>query len=198
MDDVLENLSFAWVDFLNARYGTRVKREDLTGWDMPQFFPELTPEQVYGVLREDALWKTVVPLPGAVEGVRELIRRGHEVYVVTSSYYKTVRSKIDLVLKKYFPFIDDAHLIITANKQMIIGDILIDDGPHNLLGGVYDPIIMDAPYNRSFPAEENLIPRVRDWDEIMDIIHGYETRYEDEDKIVAAIRDYETKHEEVK
>lgn len=167
MDDVLENLSSAWVNMLNKRYGTRVKREDLTDWDMSQFFPELTPDQVYGVLQDEELWETVEPLPGAVDGVRWLIEQGHDVYVVTSSYYKTIRPKVDLVLKKYFPFIKDDKLIIASTKQMIKGDVLIDDGVHNLICGTYEKILMDAPYNRSFPAEDYGMYRACGWPDIL-------------------------------
>lgn len=57
-------------------------------------------------------------------------------------------------------------MIITANKQMIRGDVLIDDGVHNLEGGSYKKILMTAPHNRNYDAEANGMIRVSNWTEI--------------------------------
>lgn len=172
MDDVLEDLTHAWIKMLNERYGTDVSRESISDWNMAQFFPSLKPEQVYGILQEEELWKSVRPLPGAVEGVKSMIDAGDDVYVVTSSYYKTIRAKVELVLKKYFPFIRDDKLIITSHKQMIRGDVLIDDGVHNLIGGEYEKILVDAPYNRNYPEGEVRAYRAYDWDDILRFVCG--------------------------
>ncbi len=47
-DGVLENLSEAWVEYLNDRYGTSVKYDEVRDWDMTKAFPSLSREQVYG------------------------------------------------------------------------------------------------------------------------------------------------------
>ena len=57
-------------------------------------------------------------------------------------------------------------VIITANKQMIKGDVLIDDGVHNHIGGGYEKLLMDAPHNRGIDAEGNGMVRVKNWAEI--------------------------------
>lgn len=36
MDDTIESLASAWVDYLNARHGTTTKLTDITGWDTPK------------------------------------------------------------------------------------------------------------------------------------------------------------------
>ena len=61
-------------------------------------------------------------------------------------------------------------MIVTNKKQLVRGDVLIDDGVHNLIGGEYYKILVDAPYNRAFDAESHGIRRVRGWDEIIAII----------------------------
>lgn len=53
MDDTIESLASAWVDYLNARHGTTTKLTDITGWDISKAFPTLTNEQVYAPLFED-------------------------------------------------------------------------------------------------------------------------------------------------
>ena len=74
------------------------------------------------------------------------------------------------LLFRRFPFLSWNQLIITSRKQMIRGDVLIDDGVHNHLGGDYKKILVTAGHNRSYDAEANGMIRVRNWTEILDVI----------------------------
>ena len=65
-------------------------------------------------------------------------------------------------------------MIITGRKQMIRGDVLIDDGIHNLEGGQYRKILFTAPHNRFYDAEANGMTRVTTWEEVVAIIDGME------------------------
>lgn len=167
MDDVLENLTAAWCEELNRRYGTNVHDTDLKEWDMSVAFPELLPTQIYGVLEEPEFWDTVKPMPGAVESVRQLINMGHSVYVVTASSLYTIRDKMERCLFKYFPFLTWGNVVITQKKQIINCDVMIDDAPHNLIGGCYAKILYLRPFNMTAPYKAHKIQRVRSWDEIM-------------------------------
>jgi len=170
MDDVLEGLVGAWVDYLNLKYGTQVRAEDIVEWNVDEYFPSLTHKQVHGVLKERAFWDAVKPLHGAQEGLKRLIDAGHEVYIVTNSHYKTVAPKMERVLFKYFPYLKWSQVILTAHKQMVRGDVLIDDGIQNLEGGEYEKILMDAPHNHEYNAEANGMYRVCNWDDILNVI----------------------------
>lgn len=173
MDDTIELLVHAWVEVLNERYGCSTTVEDVTDWDVTKAFPGLTHEQVYGVIAEPDFWKRVKPVPGAAEVIKRFIDAGHKVLVATASDFNQVQSKMENVLFKYFPFFTPADVIITKEKQLIKADILIDDGFHNLLGGDYYKILVDAPYNRMYDAEENGMVRVYNWDEIEDAVNKY-------------------------
>ena len=74
------------------------------------------------------------------------------------------------LLFRYFPFIDWDHVIISSRKQMIRGDVLVDDAPHNLEDFEGNRILMDAPHNRSCRAALKNILRVHGWQEVYDII----------------------------
>ena len=115
---------------------------------------------------EPGFWKTVEPIPGAAEALQRLMRDGHDVYIVTATTYRSVPEKMDDLLFRYFPFLSWDQVIITRNKQMIRGDVLIDDGIHNLEGGDYAKILMTAPHNRDYDAKANGMIRVENWDQI--------------------------------
>ena len=170
MDDTIESLLKAWVSGVNKKYGRNVSCEDVTSWDVSSAFPGLTHEQVYAVPLEQGFWKTVEPIPGAAEAIQHFMDAGHEVFIVTATPYESVTEKMTEVLFRYFPFLTWKQLIITSRKQLIRGDVLIDDGVHNLEGGDYVKILMTAPHNRNYDAEANDMIRVHTWPEIEDVI----------------------------
>lgn len=170
MDDTIEHLLKAWVEYLNERHGTTVKHEDITDWDLTIAFPALTKEQVYAPLVEDELWKRVEPMEKAAEVLQRIMAKGHTVKIVTATAYQTVRSKMENVLFKHFPFFTWKDVIIAQNKQMIKGDILVDDAPHNLENGEYVRVLMNASHNRRYNARANGMYRVNNWDEVECIV----------------------------
>lgn len=166
MDDTIENLTSAWVDYLNARHGAVVNVSDISDWDFTKAFPSLRKEEVYAPLFEDSFWDWVKPIDGAVEALQRLIADGHKVFIVTTSNYHTLAAKMEKVLFQYFPFLNWNDVIITSNKQLINGDVLVDDGVHNLEGGKYFKLLMTASHNRKYDAAANGMFRVNAWDEI--------------------------------
>jgi len=164
-DGVLENFSETWVAYLNNKYGTAVSHEDVREWDMTKAFPMLTPEQVLSTERDKELYTNLKPIPGAPEALQKLLNDGHELYVVTNTHYKIATEKLEGTLFQYYPFLTWKHYIFTHRKQMIKGDVLVDDGVHNLVGGDYEKILFSAPYNRDFDAEASGMTRVENWEE---------------------------------
>ena len=174
MDDTMEDLLGAWVREANAQYGCSVAYDDITDWNVAKAFPFLTWEQVYAVPMQPGFWDKVEPLPGAADALRRLTEAGHEVLVVTATPFASVPEKIGGYLFRHFPFLRWDQVIITGKKQKIKGDVLIDDGVHNLEGGDYIKILMTAPHNKSYDAEKNGMIRVRNWAEIEDVIRSIE------------------------
>lgn len=168
-DDTSENLSEVWLALLNEKYGTAVTVDDIHDWDVSLAFPCLTREQVYGALEWDELWRRLSPLPGSQRVLRRLYDEGHQLFMVSATGYRHCRPKMDAILSM-FPFLDWDHVILTSRKQLIRGDVLIDDGPHNLVDGDYARILFDRPYNRGFPDREAGCVRARGWDEVYAII----------------------------
>lgn len=164
-DDTVEDLLSPWLSILNKTYGTSVVPEDVTDWNVASFFPQLTKEQVFAPLYDKHFWSLIEPIEGSVHNLKKLLTDGHDLHMVTASNYQTCAAKVERLLE-LFPFLDWNHIILTSNKQMVRGDILIDDGPHNLVGGKYIKFLFDRPHNRSFNEKEHGIKRVYAWDEI--------------------------------
>lgn len=170
VDNVLEELTLAWVERLNEKYGTAVKLDDITEWDMTKFFPTLERDEVFSPLHEVELWESMKPMSGSIEYVKRLIADGHDVVIVTASHIDTIPMKYKLFLKKYFSFIPYSNVIFTNRKQLIAGDVLVDDAPHNLIGGKYKCILFDSSHNRSFDAEAHGFIRAKGWKHVYSIV----------------------------
>lgn len=170
MDDTIEYLLKAWVQGVNEAYGYSASYDDVRSWDVSRAFPGLTRAQVYEIPMRPGFWAAVEPIPGAAEALRRFMDVGHEVLIVTATPFDSVPEKIGGWLFEHFPFLTWDQVIITGRKQLIRGDVLIDDGVHNLEGGDYVRILMTAPHNRDYDAEKNGMIRVHSWAEIETVV----------------------------
>ena len=171
MDDTLTKLIVPWYQWLNNKYKKHVDPYADIHWNPAVQYPDLAHWEIFQPLFIEEFWDKVTPIDGAVYYVKKLIDEGFQFYVVTSSHHDTVSAKFNRVLFKYFPFIDRHNIITTSNKQLIKCHVLIDDGPHNIVGD-YHGVLMEAAHNRHW--DETLHPhvvRVRSWKEAYEQVH---------------------------
>lgn len=170
IDDVLNELCKCWVETLNERYNCFVRHEDITDWNIKRFFPELTEQEVYGVLLDENFWKTVTPKQDAMQYMMKLYQDEYDIYLCTSTHYNNIKVKFENIVQKYYPFISWEKVIIAHNKQMIRTDVMVDDAVHNLIDGEYYKILMSAPHNANCNVEEYGIHRANNWQEVYEMI----------------------------
>ena len=137
MDDVLENLVECWVDELNKKCGSSLCEEDITDWRIAKFFPSLTNEDLFSPLNTAEFWGKIAPMQNAQDILKKLIDDGHTIRIVTASHYATVPAKIKRLLEMY-PYLKWEDVIVASDKSLIFGDIMIDDGTHNLECSVFN------------------------------------------------------------
>ena len=172
LDDVLNDLLACWVALLNEKHCLAADPEDLKIWNVQGLYPTLTVEEVYRPIYENEIWAMLSPRPTSVEYLKKMMDDGHDVLIVTASAYQTLPAKMDWLFTT-FPFISWENVIITKRKQLIRGDVLIDDGIHNLEGGAYFKILMDSPNNRAYDAEGQGMVRVHTIKEAYEAVNTY-------------------------
>lgn len=173
MDDTIEYLLPAWTEWINTRYGTSVQPDEITDWNVQNFFPALSRDEVYAPLFDNDFWSTVKPREDAILYLPKIMDLGFNLYICTTSNYQTIRIKLQNIIDRYFPFIPWERVITTTNKQLLNADILVDDGVHNLVGGAYKKILMSASHNKNYNAHDNDMIRVYDWKEAYEKIIEY-------------------------
>jgi 5'(3')-deoxyribonucleotidase len=160
LDDVLFPLLPIWVKAINDMYGTNVSEDNITGWDITEFFPTLTKEQIYAPLLYNGFWRSWQASEEGIWFVTKILEDGHSLKIVTSSFCQTLPVKMKKFFD-YFPMLKWSDVTVTSDKQSIKGDVLVDDGFHNLIGGDYHKILIDKPHNRNCKTRENGITRVK-------------------------------------
>ena len=181
MDDVTNHLLNAWLEYLNTTYNCNVKYEDVSEWNMQKAYPTLTPDQIYGVLKQEAFWENVDPDYEAIYYLRKLHTEGFKILVVTASSHNTIGVKVNKALLPYFEFLDYTDIIMTHHKPLIQCDYIVDDYLPNLIGSKAIKILKDAPYNQD-ADELDYDFRVTRWKEIYELIHQMENTLEQEGK----------------
>lgn len=172
LDDTLIELVENWTNYLSNKYNLNVCKKDITDWEITQFFPTLTTEQVIEPLSLKSFWEEVKPISESPHYLMKLYEEGYDIYIVTATNYRVLPIKIEKIINVYFPFIDNKHIILADNKHMILGDVLIDDKLDNLLGNQYNKILFRQPHNKFIDVEKYNIYDANNWHECYEKIHN--------------------------
>lgn len=128
-------------------------------------------------------WGKIAPMQNAQDILKKLIDDGHTIRIVTASHYATVPAKIKRLLEMY-PYLKWEDVIVASDKSLIFGDIMIDDGTHNLeVTSCGLAVLFDRPHNRSYNDEAAGMVRVETWDEIYEVVSEFADMLSDEDEI---------------
>lgn len=102
------------------------------------------------LIEQPGWFRNLPPVAGAIEGTQDLIRMGFDIWVCTKPLETNPRCRDDKAawLREYLPELEH-KLIITPDKSMVRGAILLDDAPK--LGWIqrseWRPVIFPAHFN---------------------------------------------------
>lgn len=163
MDGVLCDLVGKWFAAYNKEYGDQIHVDLLDDWGPHRIAK--AGKAIYKYLTKPGFFRDLEPIPGAIEGVRALLERGHEPVIVTAAR----RGHVDKLewIREHLPFLPRDNVVFAHRKELVRGDVLFDDAPHNLEAfapyGV--PVAMAYRYNRHAGC-----PRVPDWPSFIALI----------------------------
>ena len=166
IDNTIWDLITPWLNYYNKRHNDDVKYEDVTEYSFFDIIKNITREEMLGLLTENEFWLEVIPYPDSYKYLKKL-NDEFELYIATSTSYKTPREKFDKLFT-FFDFLEEDQLIITSKKQLLNVDIMIDDCIDCLVGGDYMKLLIDTPYNKNI-ADSSLI-RVKDLKEAYEFL----------------------------
>lgn len=166
IDDTITNFSHVLISRLNAKYNTSYTVSDITSWDWIKNHFD-TP---WEVTDDISFWNEVRVMPDAKSVIEDLIVYGHKVRFVTSSFFNnTLGYKISSTIAQFDPDLVSYHnAIVCQDKQLIRGDVRIDDGVHNFSENSIN-LLYNQPWNQSFSPPCDFI-RVNNWNKIRAVL----------------------------
>lgn len=156
MDQVLADWSKKYDEILDS-YGPRASHiKRARGAVDFNLFEGSQPEDnelILSVFKHKDLYKDLEVIPGSKEALDEMEYLGHDVFIVSSPTVDSKYCASDKFawLKHHFGIQWASKLILTLDKTVVIGDVLIDDKPE-VLGVNSEPfwthIVFDQSWNR--------------------------------------------------
>lgn len=168
LDGIVVDLLSVWLQLYNREWNDHLTKHDITAYDFSDLVkPECGRAIFKDYLSRPGLFAALPPIPGAVDALKELQERGHE--IVIASYPPSPEAAKDKLIwiEKYLPFISKHYwtdmgqscstVMLGHEKWMLKADAIIDDDPYNVVtyGRAWPSaklIMMDYPYNRQVPS----------------------------------------------
>lgn len=163
MDGVLADVYRHFILLERERYGIVIDPGRIEGVSEEEAFPHFT-----RIVNSGGFFRHAPVMAGAVEGLRRL-EALYDVRVVSSAteFPASLREKYDW-LREHFPFISWRRMTFGGSKDLICGDIMIDDHTFNLREFHGRKIIFTQPHNINI--QEPGIERAGSWPEVTDLL----------------------------
>ena len=163
MDEVLADMMTPLLEQYNEKYEADIVIDDIVQWELPQDMIE--------VFKFPAFFLNLLPIPGAMDGIAWLVKWGHDVVIATNhSDSDYVAADKVLWVKEWFGSLSH-NMMIGARKDLLQGDMIIDDNPEYLISSPCPiKICMDRPWNRDFSLYNGKVSyRVYHWGQILEV-----------------------------
>lgn len=155
MDGVIADFELGFLQSWRTRHpGTfYVPLEGRSTFYVKDNYPEDLKDLVNEIYWETGFFRNLPPIHGAQDALTEMEAMGFEVFICSSPLRKYQYSTVEKYewVEMHLGFEWTKRLILTRDKTLVKGDILIDDKPV-ITGAESSPawehILYDQPYNR--------------------------------------------------
>lgn len=168
LHDTIAQFIESWLKSYNYKWKDNLKKEQITDWDLKKFVKQECGSQVYDLLKYPKIYKRMNSVPYAFETVNAFRNLGFEIVYGTACENSVIDANFEW-LKEYGFWKNNDHLIVTTSKNLIRGDILFDDGWHNVENFPGFKVLIGQPWNQNI----NFKNRINSFKEILDDIDKY-------------------------
>lgn len=130
MDAILIDLLRPWLAWYNQTHDDKLTVDDIPGYNLENHV-KCTPDQLYEFFTIER-YESCPPLPGAAESLEKLHHEGHDIVISTATAGNTAQAKWTLA-KKVAPFLKNSNIMVGSRKELIKGDVFVDDAPKNVV-----------------------------------------------------------------
>lgn len=174
MDEVLCQWVGRILEWYNEDKGTSWTRDEITSWDVQKNLGPESSDFIRSSMRYPEFYRDLLPVEGALYGMRTLHDLGHDVVIATAvpkCAGSAYAGKLEW-LRRNLPWFPLKNFVGIQRKELLAGDVLVDDGLHNIEAFAKtgrSTIVFDAPWNRVLT--DDLIAydpfRAKHWNQIL-------------------------------
>ena len=181
-DEVLAQFVVKVLDRWNNENGTSFTRDQVNMWHLGATLGvsrsgESTESWLNRLMAEPGFFSDLKPVDGALDGINKLLDDHNHDIVIATSISDGIKNAYDGKtewIKKNIPGFKMQNFMTISRKGLIDGDMLIDDGVHNIENWLKHnrkrPVVFDAPWNRDYNPPHPVIRIVGNWRDVLDII----------------------------
>ncbi len=172
MDGVLADFEARFLENWRKKFPNHphVPLEQRETFYLEEDYPDGLEKDIQSIYSARGFFENLDIIPGSIEALTKMEALGHEAFICTSPISKYE----NCILEKYhwtsknLGYEWTKKMIVTKDKTLIYGDILIDDKPEHL--GVRTPVwkyvLFDAPYNKKVKSELRIT--WKNWEKILE------------------------------
>lgn len=167
MDGVIADWGHAYGESLDAHGAAAAgipRHADQRSFNLNEGRTDEEKAIIAAVMIETGFYTRLRPIPGAKQALKAMLKAGHDVRICTSPWVSNptcASDKLNWVAKHYGTHWAQ-RVIITTDKTLVLGDILIDDKPE--VTGVAVPTWMHVLFHQPYNSEV-VKPRLRSWND---------------------------------
>ena len=175
LDDVTTEFMRPLTNLINQVYKTGTDFDNIKTWDAKGYFG-ITDEQFKGAIKtftESGGFSRVQPEFAAVDAMKELQAQGHELYFLSARNSRGISDTYRWFAERDLP---TERMFFDRDKKWQIKhhgiDMLIDDGPHNILAAQNSGaigVLYTQPWNSNM---RNAQWRANGWPHAVEIVRG--------------------------
>ena len=139
---------------------------DQISFDLTLGLTEEGKNAVMSIMEHPGFYADLEPFEGAAEALNTMLEEGHEVFIVTSPWVSNTTCASDKLrwVEKHIGKGWAKRTVITGDKTVVLGDILIDDKPEitGSMAPLWEHVYFTQPYNIIM---DNSLRRINDWTE---------------------------------
>lgn len=192
-DEVIVQWLTTVLEWYNHDFGTTYVRDDVTCWKVTDSLPN-SHHFLRSTMRYPDFYRDLLPVEGAINGVKKLMDAGHDVVIATAIPKCAPIAHVGKLewIRRNMPFFPLDNFISISRKDLLApgADVLLDDGLHNIMPWSETgktAVVFDAPWNRPKLINDGYKPpkvekmpdnvlRVKHWNEFLRLIEDMKVK----------------------
>lgn len=172
MDDVLADFEAKFLEdwkkkFLNHPH---IPLNNRKAFRIEEDYPSELKKEVEGIFSAPGFFENLDKIPGGKEALIKMQEIGHNVFICTSPISKYANCVLEKYrwVEKNLGYEWTKKIIMTKDKTLVFGDILIDDKPEHT--GLKKPAWKHVLFEKSYNQHISTKPRItwNNWEKILE------------------------------